>query len=324
MVDCDYFRFGCNAKLPAKQLLSLTDTKCISSFADDSQHLQVNKKISATIDTVFPCSPCPKSYARAAFFHCANDLIAAKITPTDCLLSTGLGNDITSEEQVVLFNEIMNLSSSLGVKIVNQHTYLSDKTSLTFTFAGESNNDNGRIDITGELDIILTKPLGGSFYLVHSLTNNDRVLEELATSYMTANSFRLIPFLRSKCPLITDVSGFGFIGHLSTLAKKYSLECRIDIKRIEIIASVLDGGCLDDFYTSKKCNMRDFSCHVDSSIAISGVMEEVLYSGETNGPFIVFCEKDYTDRLLKELNKHTKSHLIGSARKHKRSRIELY
>jgi len=287
MVDCDYFRFGCNAKLPAHQLLNLTGSRCISDFADDSQPLQANNKISATIDTVFPCSPCAKTYAKAAFYHCANDLIAAKITPTDCLLSTGLGNDITQEEQVTIFSEITSLSLSLGVKLVNQHTYLSDKTSLTFTFIGESNYGGVR-DISDDLDIILTKPLGGSYYLVHSLINNDTTLQELATSYLTTDPFNLIPLLTTKCPLITDVSGFGFIGHLSTLAKKYSLECKINTAMIETISLPIDTRYLDSFLTSKKCNIRDFSCNVVTRLKLSSLMEEILYSGETNGPLLVF------------------------------------
>lgn len=314
MVDCDYFRFGCNAKLPAQQLMTVSRKSCISELSDDCSNLVGRGRLFATVDSVFSCSKCPKVFAKAAFYHCVNDLVAAKVSPTDCLVSYGMGQDTTQGEQREIFDEIANLAKSNDIRIVNQHTYLPDQTCLTFTFIGQpvTENELDCSDFGENYDIVLSKPLGGALSAMVSDIGDDKELEMLSQACLSKNPIEMLPFISSSNLFSTDISGFGLMGHLASISKKKSLQCILYLDKIRAVGGLVESKSLLGIETSEKCNFRDFSEYVEFTNTPSEALKKVLFSGETNGPLLIFSKHEYTDELLSNVSAISEASIIGS------------
>jgi len=313
MDDFDTMRFGCNAKLPAKQLIEITKKESVKDLCQDSSHLSIDHNTYATVDSVFSCSRDPKVYSEAAFYHCVNDLIASKVKPTDCLISYGFEVGSSSSVRKSIIETIEKTAKDNNINIVNRHTYLPDKMCLTFTFIGVlAGEKNFEVFEEGLIyDIIITKPLGATLGVMLASQASDSNMKRKAERYLTENPIPILPYIESENVFCTDVSGFGLLGHLSIVSREHSLNCTINVEKLPVVEGVFDLASSSNISASDKCNSRDFSEGVKFDKNVNCVYEKILYMGETNGPILIISERKDTSRIINNISKYSHSNIIG-------------
>lgn len=150
--------------------------------------------------------------------------------------------------------------------------------------------------------IILTKPLGVG--MITACYNSGHASEEsylqAVNSMQTLNKRAFEIAEKYRLHSCTDVTGFGFLGHLNEMVTTdYSIHINADkvpyIQEAEKLASeylITGGGANNRMYLKDSVDLRGLSMPV----------EEVLFDPQTSGGLIFSVHKDDAEPLLDELN----------------------
>lgn len=149
--------------------------------------------------------------------------------------------------------------------------------------------------------LILTKKLGvGIVCTANRVQQASKASMEEAVASMTKLNKYASEISRSyEIHACTDVTGFGFLGHLHEMMDG-RLSCRIDADRIGVIAGALDYA--DEFLlTAGGQRNRNFAGPYVKFENVSFAMEEVLFDPQTSGGLLMAVRADQADALLSAL-----------------------
>lgn len=173
-------------------------------------------------------------------------------------------------------------------------------------------NDTAR---EGDL-LILTKPLGTgilSTALKGGMAEpNSSALKE-AIFWMTKLNRLSEELLKSPIHSLTDITGFGLIGHLSEMLRKNNLGAELWINDIPFISSLdryissgmIPGGTLK--------NREIYSCSVEKISNILPEQEIILYDAQTSGGLLLSISPEQAKKAKNLLFQQgfTSSQIIG-------------
>ena len=116
-----------------------------------------------------------------------------------------------------------------------------------------------------------------------------------------------------KCTVhaCTDVTGFGFLGHLHEMMGR-GLSCEIDVNHIPVLPGARESA--DAFlYTAAGQRNRN---HVGAAVQFENVpfsMEEVLFDPQTSGGLLMAAAPDEAEKLEQELqNAGLPARIVGT------------
>ncbi|QLY80401.1 selenide, water dikinase SelD [Clostridium intestinale] len=160
--------------------------------------------------------------------------------------------------------------------------------------------------------LILTKPLGvGIITTAHRVGEaSDEAYNKAIKSMETLNKYASDKMKKYKVNACTDVTGFGFLGHLNEMIKdEYSI--KINGSKIPYIKEAYDyakeflitaGGQRNRRHLKDKVLFKD----------IEFALEEILFDPQTSGGLLISLSSDEADDLLKELQElDLKSEIVG-------------
>lgn len=151
--------------------------------------------------------------------------------------------------------------------------------------------------------LILTKKLGVGIICTANRVGeaSQQAMAQAIESMTTLNKYASEICQNYEIHACTDVTGFGFLGHLhEMLDGRYS--CRIDAGRIPVIAEAL--AYADEFLlTAAGQKNRN---HMEPYVSFEKVpfaMEEVLFDPQTSGGLLIAAPQGEAEQLLKEMQK---------------------
>jgi selenide,water dikinase len=170
--------------------------------------------------------------------------------------------------------------------------------------------------------IILTKPLG-----VGMITTSYKAGEASEESYrqaiksmQTLNKYAIEIAKKYRIHSCTDVTGFGFLGHLNEMVtSQYSIHVKASnvlyIPEAERLAEeylITGGGAKNRKFLHDKVDLQ----------GLTMPMEEILFDPQTSGGLLISVHKDDTDALLDELSRlEIPSCTVGTVTKRTASNI---
>lgn len=162
--------------------------------------------------------------------------------------------------------------------------------------------------------LILTKPLGTGILstALKSDMAEPSVLKE-AIFWMTKLNHLSEKLLKLSIHGLTDITGFGLIGHLSEMLTKNKLGAELWMNDIPII------GNLDKYISSGMIpggtlkNKEIYSCSVEKSANISSEQEIILYDAQTSGGLLLSIRPEQAEKAKQLLFQQgfTRSQIIG-------------
>jgi len=166
--------------------------------------------------------------------------------------------------------------------------------------------------------LILTKPLGTgiiSTALKAEMIDENEVKDTI--DWMTKLNNIPESILNLSINSMTDITGFGFMGHLNEMLVTDNLVAEIQLGNIPILSKayqlcqddIIPGGSID--------NYKMFSCGVKKDSEIDSAKEMLLYDAQTSGGLLIsVAEKDSGEALylLKEAG-FDASAIVGRIRK---------
>jgi len=172
--------------------------------------------------------------------------------------------------------------------------------------------------------LILTKPLGiGIVTTAHNVGEaNDRSYKEAIKLMETLNKYSAEKMKKYMVNGCTDVTGFGFLGHLSEMLND-EISIIIDSKKVPYIKEAYEYA--EEFLiTSAGQKNRK---HLGDKVVLEGVsfpMEEILFDPQTSGGLLISVANEDADKLLADLEElDIKSSLVGEVVKKNTYRMKV-
>lgn len=166
--------------------------------------------------------------------------------------------------------------------------------------------------------LILTKPLGtgiiSTALKIDEITTSDA---KEAISWMTKLNNISDDILKLSINSMTDITGFGLLGHLSEMLEGVNIGADIKIEKIPFLKGAIDLSQNYIIPAGSQLNQKTFSCGVEKKKDIDPSEEILLYDAQTSGGLLIsVVEKDEV-HLLKMLKEEgfTESSVIGNIRK---------
>lgn len=153
--------------------------------------------------------------------------------------------------------------------------------------------------------LILTKPIGtGIINTAIKAELADKAIEDKVVSIMShLNKYAAKSFDEIDVNSVTDVTGFGLLGHALEMAKASNVSIEIDSKKVPIIDGVLDFANMGIIPGGMYRNRDYISKNVYSELVPTNIMD-TLYDPQTSGGLLISVNEKYADDLIKSIFKN--------------------
>ncbi len=161
--------------------------------------------------------------------------------------------------------------------------------------------------------LVLTKKLGVGIICTANRIGeaSEAAMQEAVTSMTTLNKTAAEIAGRYRVHACTDVTGFGFLGHLHEMMDNRH-SCRIFAKQIPVMQDVLQYA--DEFYLTAAAQKN--RNHVEKYVRfnnISFAMEEVLFDPQTSGGLLIAVHPEDADAMVREMQEvHLPAAIVGT------------
>jgi len=166
--------------------------------------------------------------------------------------------------------------------------------------------------------LILTKPLGTG--IISTALKNESIKEKEvreAINWMTKLNNISDSILDLSIHSMTDITGFGLLGHLSEMLEGGKLTADIQVDSVPVLDMAYDLSRQNMIPGGSKANQQAFSCAVEKEKELDSAREMLLYDAQTSGGLLISVSKEETDRALTLLIEQgfNLSRVVGNIRK---------
>ena len=162
--------------------------------------------------------------------------------------------------------------------------------------------------------LILTKPLG--LGILNTAMKADLIRKETENKVIEVmthlNKYAAMSFDKIQVNSVTDITGFGLLGHALEMAKASEVSIHINSKEVPILDEAVDmakmGIIPAGMYRNKQYIEKDVDMQ-DVDIAV----RDILYDPQTSGGLLVSVKAEYAEELVKDmkLNGSIEAKIIG-------------
>jgi selenide, water dikinase len=243
---------GCGCKLPAADLLAVVrdlprpkDRRVLVSTVtgDDAAVLRLSDELALvqTVDFFTPLVDDPYDFGRIAAANALSDVYAMGGTPLSALNIVAfplarLGGEVLA----AVLRGGLDVVASAGASIVGGHSIEDAEPkyglavtgtvnpALTITNAGAHPGDA----------IVLSKPIGTGAVVAARKRGaaDDDILQRAVATMVQLNDQAAQAALRAGAHAMTDVTGFGLLGHLHNLCRESGLAAEIDAASVPALS----------------------------------------------------------------------------------------
>jgi len=273
--------------------------------SDDAAVYQLNDEqaLVATTDFFMPIVDDPYEFGRIAATNALSDVYAMGGTPIMALALVAMPIDrlpIETIRRILEGGEAV--CSAAGIPIAGGHTIDSVEPIYGLVAMGlvhpkhlKRNNQARPGDV-----LVLGKPLGVG--VLSAALKKERLPAD-AYDAMIAHTTRLNVAGRNLAPLagvhaMTDVTGFGLLGHLLELCRGARLRARLRFGDLPLIEHVADLARDGVFTGASGRNWAAYGQQVSLGSAITDWQRAILTDPQTSGGLLVSCAPDAVDEVL--------------------------
>ncbi|AVR96310.1 selenide, water dikinase SelD [Pseudoduganella armeniaca] len=273
--------------------------------ADDAAVYKLNDEqaLIATTDFFMPIVDDPFDFGRIAATNAISDVYAMGGTPIMALALVGMPvNKLPLETIGQIIKGGESICAEAGIPIAGGHTIDSVEPIYGLVVMGlvhpskvKRNADAKAGDV-----LVLGKPLGVG---VLSAALKKNVLGEEGYAAMIANTTKLNKPGKALSELpgvhaLTDVTGFGLLGHLLELARGAGLTAKLEMARIPLLPGV-EQLAHDGYFTGASGRNWDaYGKDVTLAPTVTPAQHTLLTDPQTSGGLLVSCAPEAVDEVL--------------------------
>jgi len=228
---------------------------------DDGGVINVgDTKIIQTVDFFTPILDNPYDWGRVAAANSLSDIYAMGGEPVSALqLVCWPRDEISFDILAEVINGGLDIMAEAGCTVIGGHSIDDKEPKYGFSVTGViKDNPILNNNILDKDKLFITKPLGIGIIataIKKEVASDDEILE--ATNIMASLNKKAMEFAKDyKANAITDVTGFGLLGHLSEMLKGSKLSATIYSEKVPVINGVEELLEKDIFPSGSKRNLE--------------------------------------------------------------------
>ena len=311
---------GCGGKIGGEILSSVLKELQIDDHPDvkiglnnpDDAAVIATKNNEVTVTTDFFASPFDDPYlaGRIAVLNSASDcfVMGAKPTAALAIVQVPTGHP---RAQTQVMREVMTGSveefNRMGAAIVGGHSIEGPRMMIGYTVLGQQITDpktKGNLQPGDQL--ILTKPLGTGVLLAGWMQCQMPAVcfQPLMDAMLKSNEIALELVEKFPVSAMTDVTGFGFIGHLIELMLASKTSVNLDVASIPVLP-----GCREMIAAGIESTLapdnRSLSGKIDfENLDTNAKSVGPLFDPQTSGGLLFGIRSELTDQVVTFLQEH--------------------
>jgi len=268
-----------------------------------------------TLDVITPIVDDPYTFGQIAAANALSDIFAMGANPLMALNIVAFPEDRLDDLGLILKGGAEKVAEA-GALLVGGHTIKDKEPKYGLAVVGLIHPQDIIYNDTpqeGDL-LILTKPLGTG--ILSTALKGDiaepTALKE-AICWMTKLNQLSEELLKLPIHGLTDITGFGLIGHLSEMLTKNKLGAELRINDIPVIEGLKKYISLGMIPGGTLKNKEIYSCSVEKKLDITQEQEIVLYDAQTSGGLLLAIKPEEAEKAKKLLYQQgfTSSQIIG-------------
>lgn len=275
---------------------------------DDAGVLRVSDDLALvqTIDFFAPIVDDPFIYGQIAAANALSDVYAMGGQPISAVAVLGFPCKVVEPEIIkdIMAGGLDKLNEA-KVALLGGHTVNDDELKFGYAVTGTVNPHKicqNNSASTGD-HVLLTKPLGTGL-VAQALKRGqaDPSNVEIASRVMAETNQRAAELVsKFSVSTMTDVTGFGLLGHSIGVARASNVTIELDHARIPLLSGALEYS-EQGFCSGGLQNNRDFfESDIKWNKEISEARKNIFFDPQTSGGLLVFAPEEESDELAAEL-----------------------
>ncbi len=273
--------------------------------SDDAAVYKLNDEqaLIATTDFFMPIVDDPFDFGRIAATNAISDVYAMGGTPIMALALVGMP---VGKLPLDVIGQILRGGESVcaqaGIPIAGGHTIDSVEPIYGLVALGlvHPSRIKRNADARAGDKLILGKPLGVG---VLSAALKKNLLDAAGYASMIDNTTRLNTpgkklALLDGVHALTDVTGFGLLGHLLEIARGAGLSARLDMAAIPFLPQVQQLAAQGCITGASGRNWDGYGQQVTLAASIDAIQKALLTDPQTSGGLLVSCAPDAVEQVL--------------------------
>ena len=268
-----------------------------------------------TLDLITPIVDDPYTFGQIAAANALSDIFAMGGKPLLALNIVCFPEDRLDDLELVLKGGAKKILEA-GAILAGGHTLKDKEPKYGLAVVGLIHPKDILYNNTpqeGDL-LILTKPLGTGI-LSTALKNEMAEPTTLKKAILWMTKLNQLPeeLLKLSIHSLTDITGFGLIGHLSEMLTNNNLGADLQINNIPVLkgldkyisSGMIPGGTMK--------NKENYSCLVEKKQGIPAEQEIILYDAQTSGGLLLAIKPEQAEKAKALLYQQgfTLSQIIG-------------
>ena len=283
--------------------------------SDDAAVYRLNDEqaLIATTDFFMPIVDDPFDFGRIAATNAISDVYAMGGTPIMALALVGMPIDklpIETIGKILAGGE--SICAEAGIPVAGGHTIDSVEPIYGLVVMGLVHPDRIKRNSHAKAGdkLILGKPLGVG---ILSAALKKGALDAQGYAAMIASTTQLNTPGKDLSAVegvhaITDVTGFGLLGHAREMALGANLSARINVSAIPYLPNV-EKLATEGFITGASGrNWAGYCKDIQLSSTISDVTQALLCDPQTSGGLLVACSDDAVEKVMETFHRHGFAH----------------
>ncbi|MBI6545937.1 MAG: selenide, water dikinase SelD [Cyanobacteria bacterium NC_groundwater_1444_Ag_S-0.65um_54_12] len=259
-----------------------------------------------TVDFFTPIVDDPYLFGQIAAANAVSDIYAMGAQPLTALNIVAFPIDkLPGAILVRILEGAMAKAAESGLVIIGGHTVNDPEPKFGMAVTGIVRPDRVLKNIGAEPGdvLILTKPLGSG--ILTTALKHDQIAEaeaaEAITWMTTLNKAASEASIAAGVHAVTDVTGFGLLGHLAEMLRGSKMGAQLSFGKIPLMRRVLDLAQAGSVPGGTKANLRHLSTFLHCAPEVSEAEQQVLADAQTSGGLLVAVPPQKVPFFLAEL-----------------------
>lgn len=268
--------------------------------------LDGDRALVATVDFFTPIVDDPYDFGRIAAANALSDVYAMGGRPLFALNLVGFPRKLLSEG---LLEEIVRgggeLARKAGVVVIGGHSVDDAEPKYGLAVIGIVDPDRIVRNSTARVGdvLILTKPIGTGVIAtaIKKQAAPEPAVDAAVDSMTTLNAGASDAMLAVGAHAATDITGFGLIGHLASLARASGVAARVSAGAVPLLPHARELTEAGHVPGGTHRNIEDVAAAVAWSDTIDDTARTLLCDAQTSGGLIIAVAEARADELLEAL-----------------------
>lgn len=286
--------------------------------SDDAAVYKINEDLALiqTLDFFTPVVDDPYTFGQIAAANSLSDVYAMGGEPKLAMNIVCFPNCLSPDVLVEILKGGHDKVEEAGAILVGGHTVEDNEPKYGLSVAGFVHpdkvltNNNAKI---GDL-LILTKPIGLGIIntAIKGGLADKESYEEAVHIMSTLNKYGKEALDKVEANSITDITGFGLLGHALEMAEGSGVSIKIDSKKVPLVSKTLEYAQMGLVPAGAYANRGHIGDNIVFRGDVSEDIKDTLFDPQTSGGLLISVSKDKAKLLLEELKDGpTKSAIIG-------------